>query len=127
MQFGFQRLRSPTSQILGNIWIGCSLQENSSYLLMFNKPPQNLVAYNNNLLFSLIILQADGTHLGAFISWGFSDSYSQMVGGSGIRRWFSWAGHQLAVSAGWVGPEAQLGLSPKTPECGLSTWSFSSQ
>ena len=34
---------------------------------------------------------------------------------------------QLAVSAGWVGPEAQLGLSTKTPECGLSTWLFSSQ
>ena len=66
------------------------------------------MAYNNNLLFSLIILQADGTHLGAFISWGFSDSYSQMVGGSGIRCWFSWAGHQewLAHAAGsqcWVG------------------------
>lgn len=66
------------------------------------------MAYNNNLLFSLKIPQADGTHLGAFISWGLSDSYSQMVGGSGIRCWFSSAGHQewLAHAAGsqcWVG------------------------
>lgn len=106
MQFGFQRLKSLTSQILGNIQIGFSFQ-NSSYLFLFNEPPQNIVAYNNNL-FSLKIPQADGTHLGALISRGLSDSYSQMVGGSGIRCWFSSAGHQewLAHAAGsqcWVG------------------------
>lgn len=55
---------------------------------------------------------------GLLFPWGLSDSYSQMVGGSGIRCWFS-AGHQewllmqLAVSAGWVGPEAQLGCQPR--------------